>query len=370
MNDDKENKSIIINYKRKIYTNEEYDITIIEIKPTKDDINNYINYMKIDEKYIKNPNIIYEKSIYLIHYPSGDKGAVSFGIINRIDKYNIEHYCSTHDGSSGSPILNILNNKIIGVHKENIKKRKVNRGTLLKYPIKEFIDNIDNNNIFSNMNNNMNNNIMNNNDMIENNINNNMISNHMNNNNIMNMNNMMNNNIFNNNMMNNNIINNNMNNNNMIDNNINNNKIFNNNKNVFNNNMNNNNMNYNNMINNNIYSSNNNYINMNPQKSFNDGMNNINNNNNINEKKIQKYPNKIGLENLGHSGYMNASLQCLFNIEILSKKLLNKYLTLNPNIKPLTSAYTTLLFDLKNETSKYINPSMFKSIIGDLNPRK
>ena len=122
------------------------------------------------------------------------------------------------------------------------------------------------------------------------------------------------------------------------------------------------------MINNNIYSSNNNYINMNPQKSFNDGMNNINNNNNINEKKLQKYPNKIGLENLGHSSYMNASLQCLFNIKILSKKLLHKYLTLNPNSQPLTFAYTSLLFDLKNGTSKYINPSMFKSIIGDLNP--
>ena len=40
LNDDKENKSIIINNKRKIYTNKEYDITIIEIKPRQDDINN------------------------------------------------------------------------------------------------------------------------------------------------------------------------------------------------------------------------------------------------------------------------------------------------------------------------------------------
>ena len=144
LNDDKEIKSIIIKNKRKIYTSKEYDITIIEIKPGKDDINNYIKYMKIDEKYIKNPNIIHEKSIYLIHYPSGGKGAVSFGIINRIDKYNIEHYCSTHQGSSGSPILNLLNNEIIGIHKEAINSRKVNRGTLLKYPINEFINNIDN----------------------------------------------------------------------------------------------------------------------------------------------------------------------------------------------------------------------------------
>jgi ubiquitin C-terminal hydrolase len=65
---------------------------------------------------------------------------------------------------------------------------------------------------------------------------------------------------------------------------------------------------------------------------------------------------------------MNSSLQCLFNIKSLSKKLLNKYLTLNPNTQPLTSAYTTLLFDLKNATKKYINPSMFKSVVDELNP--
>jgi len=155
----------------------------------------------------------------------------------------------------------------------------------------------------------------------------------------------------------NNMNNNNMNNNNMSNNNMNNNNIFNNN---------NNNMNNNNMINN-AFNFNNNYINVSPQKSFNDGMNNINNNN-INMKKLQKNLNKIGLENLGHSSYMNASLQCLFNIEILSKKLLKKYFTLNSKTQQLACAYTSLLFELINTTSKSIIPSLFKSIIGELNP--
>ena len=429
MNDDKENKSIIIDNKRKIYTNEQYDITIIEIKPEKDDINNYINYMKIDEKYIKNPNIIYEKSIYLIHYPSADKGAVSFGIINKIEKYNIEHYCSTQEGSSGSPILNLLNNEIIGIHKEAINSRKVNRGTLLKYPINEFINNINNNNNFNNniiFNNNMNNNMNNNNNMnkniifkshmINNNMNNNnmnmnmnnisMVNNKMNNINIINNNmnnniiynnkiinnvnnnniiinnnmnnkmnnNNMNNNNMNNNMINNNIINNNMNNNHMNNNNMNydnmnnmnyNNKIDNN---KIDNNKDNNNMNYNNMINNNNYNFNNNFINKNQQKAFNNEKNNINNNKNINEIKFRQCPYKIGLENLGNSSYMNASLQCLFNIESLSKNLINKFSTLNTNTQLLAYAYTTLLLGLKNATSKYIKPSIFKSVIGELNP--
>jgi len=323
-NDDKENKSININNKKKIYTNKEYDTTIIEIT-NKDDINNYIKYMEIDEKYFKNPNIIYEKSIYLIHYPSGEKEAVSFGLINRIDKYNIEHYCSTQHGSSGSPILNLINNKIIEIHKEAINSRKVNRGTLLKYPINEFINSIYNNNM---------------------------------NNNKMNYENMNNNNIIYNNMNNNNINYNNMNNNNMNNNNFNYEKKF-------NNNMNNNNMIFNNMNNNYLNNFNNNY-NMNPQQFFNHKMNNINNN--IKKIKLKKYPHKIGLKNLSDASYMNASLQCLFNIESLSEKLLNKYPTLNKKTQQLACEYITLLSELYNSTSKSIDPSKFKSIIGELNP--
>ena len=47
-------------------------------------------------------------------------------------------------GSSGSPILNINNNKIIGIHKEGTKQ--YNKGTFLNYPIKEFIKLNTNNN--------------------------------------------------------------------------------------------------------------------------------------------------------------------------------------------------------------------------------
>jgi len=52
-------------------------------------------------------------------------------------KHNFNHKCSTEGGSSGSPILNI-NNKLIGIHKES-HQNNCNIGTLLNYPIKEFI---------------------------------------------------------------------------------------------------------------------------------------------------------------------------------------------------------------------------------------
>ena len=124
------------------YTNEEYDITIIEIK-NEDEIN---NYLELDENIIndiinnnnKNKNYM-DKTIYIIQYPKGEL-SVSYGILDNIcedKKYNFNHKCSTEGGSSGSPILNI-NNKLIGIHKEGIYN-KYNKGTFLNYPIKEYI---------------------------------------------------------------------------------------------------------------------------------------------------------------------------------------------------------------------------------------
>ena len=136
LNDDKENITIYLKNK-KIYTNELYDITIIEIK--NEEINNFMN---IDERYLKGSGVIYDKSIYIIQYPLGEKAGVSYGIINIIDEFNLEYYCNTELGSSGSPILNIANNEIIGIHKEFVKSREINRGTLLKYPIKGFIESL------------------------------------------------------------------------------------------------------------------------------------------------------------------------------------------------------------------------------------
>ena len=135
--------SINMNLNNRIkYTNEEYDITIIEIKDT----DNIDNLLILDDKIIdaiindNNNNCDYtDKTIYIIQYPKGNL-SVSYGILDNIykdKKYNFNHKCFTEGGSSGSPILN-LNNKIIGIHKEGTYN-KYNMGTFLNYPIKEFI---------------------------------------------------------------------------------------------------------------------------------------------------------------------------------------------------------------------------------------
>ena len=136
---DFEDKTITLNDKRLIYTNKDYDTTIIQIRPEKDGIH---NFLEIDENIFREEsNLLYEKqSIYIIQYPKGEAG-VSYGMIQYIDNYDITHLCCTDNGSSGSPILNISNNKIIGLHKEGVHGiYKINKGTFLKFPINDFID--------------------------------------------------------------------------------------------------------------------------------------------------------------------------------------------------------------------------------------
>jgi len=125
-----------INLKNRMkYTSEKYDITIIELKEN----DNIKEYLEIE---LNQNNIIYnKKSIYLMHYPGEENISVSYGIINniKIDKlYEFIHYCSTEKGSSGSPILDISNNKIIGIHKGS--EKGYNLGTFINYPINEFIE--------------------------------------------------------------------------------------------------------------------------------------------------------------------------------------------------------------------------------------
>lgn len=59
--------------------------------------------------------------------------------MNEINKYEIKHACSTDFGSSGSPILNLENNAVIGIHKEASPYFNFNKGTFLKFPINDFI---------------------------------------------------------------------------------------------------------------------------------------------------------------------------------------------------------------------------------------
>ena len=152
LNNDNEIKEIELKNRIK-YTNKEYDITIIEIKE-EDNIN---NYLEIDENIMKkDKNMIYiNNSIYILQYPRIQKLGVSYGILKGIyedKKYNFNHICSTEEGSSGSPIINLINNKVIGIQKESNNKNSYNVGLFLNYAIEDFINNINNKYIIKELN--------------------------------------------------------------------------------------------------------------------------------------------------------------------------------------------------------------------------
>ena len=99
------------------------------------------HYLKIDENIFKqNSEDAYkDEPIYILHYPGYDeKAQVSYGKgIEKINEYDIKHLCNTEEGSSDSPILSAMTNKIIGIHKAANRRKGYNFGTFLKYPLSE-----------------------------------------------------------------------------------------------------------------------------------------------------------------------------------------------------------------------------------------
>lgn len=146
------NKKIIMNGSRKTYTNEKpYDVTIIEMKKSDGikfsdfmDLDDYLFESKKDtEKYENLMDKKYKKkTVYLIHYPEGKNVKYSLGIIKNIaeDGFNVIQLCNSQTGSSGGPLISLINFKIIGIHKGSQDKKKFNLGTLLNSPVEAFYE--------------------------------------------------------------------------------------------------------------------------------------------------------------------------------------------------------------------------------------
>ena len=137
MNNEEQNYEIEIDKERKIYTSEIYDITMIEMR--KEDGIKIDSFFEIDDN-INNPDYNFKnKSIYLLHYPKGKEMFYSQGTIKNVgegkNNYEIEHLCDSDHGSSGGPLINSIDYKVIGIHKGGSTKFNYNCGTLLERPI-------------------------------------------------------------------------------------------------------------------------------------------------------------------------------------------------------------------------------------------
>ena len=117
-NNNKEYKLIKLDNNRKIYSDKNLGIRIFIIQNS-DNINNDKNYLDLDDG-LFDKNISYtNKSIYYIQNQKGNKTSVTFGNIREINDSKISHICRVGNNSEGSPILNLANNKVIGI--QNIK---------------------------------------------------------------------------------------------------------------------------------------------------------------------------------------------------------------------------------------------------------
>ena len=142
---------IIKNYKytlyvddsRKSYINDDkYNISLLEIK--KEDYLDIDSFLEIesDEGFDSN-NLYQNESLGLVSYNKKEKNynAIKFKIktINE-NQYAFKFVSNLNEELIGSPIINITNNKILGIYKNYDKKINLNNGILLKIPINEFFE--------------------------------------------------------------------------------------------------------------------------------------------------------------------------------------------------------------------------------------
>ena len=99
--------------------------------------------MELDENlFNEDLNIFFEKqSIYIIHYINKINPGVTYDIIDNKDKYFIDLCWYIESISIGCPIINLSNNKLIGIYIDSINDLYNGKGILLKFPIIEFINN-------------------------------------------------------------------------------------------------------------------------------------------------------------------------------------------------------------------------------------
>ena len=133
--------SILIDDSRRVFTDQSFDITIIEM--INSDGLDFNKFLDIDDSIYKENfyEFFKNRSIYLIHHPkSKDETEFAVGIIKSIsiDTNVINHTCKSEPGSSGSPILDLKTNKIIGIHKGSVNNQKYNVGTFIKDPVEKF----------------------------------------------------------------------------------------------------------------------------------------------------------------------------------------------------------------------------------------
>ena len=131
----------IINEKSRKYFDKKLDVTIIELNNIEKKLEK-IKFLEIDDNLfsLNSEDGYNNRSIYIPQYPKGSEALVSFGLIEAIKNPSFFHECSTEKGCSGSPILDIKSQKLIGIHRGAKKDKTGNVGSFLKKAIQGFFE--------------------------------------------------------------------------------------------------------------------------------------------------------------------------------------------------------------------------------------
>ena len=134
------NKKIFVLSSKKInikYLKEPKDITALELEALDeiDEILKEVSFLAYDKNYEDGYLAYKDADVFTIEHPFGKSAKCSSGKIKNINEYEFEHNIATEYGSSGCPILLLNDNinfiKVIGIHKNSYKDKKVNGGTFI-----------------------------------------------------------------------------------------------------------------------------------------------------------------------------------------------------------------------------------------------
>ena len=156
--------SIITLQNKRIFRDKDSDMVIIEINEKDEDLDKF-SFLEIDNSINLNNPLLKDKKVYLYHFPNGDENVFySQGYIINMSATNNFFFTnfSTLPGSSGAPIIDYENYRVIGIHKSKAKynyqyDNNPGLGILVKYGIQKFINqekikNIPYHDLYSNLN--------------------------------------------------------------------------------------------------------------------------------------------------------------------------------------------------------------------------
>ena len=138
---DKEIFSLELSNRYIEYYDGSFDITVIELKNS-DEFVNYIDYLDYDLNYIKGYSQYKNINIFNLGYPNGLNSVAESGKIEKIIENEFYHDINTDKGSSGSPIILFNTLKVIDIHKQADRGKKLNVGTFIDVIFKKIDENI------------------------------------------------------------------------------------------------------------------------------------------------------------------------------------------------------------------------------------